>query len=149
MALISAAAERIDLRTALTIDGGVMSGGFGRSQAVENANEFACLGLLRRPFQACKTSTPGSNPGGASNSPKDFEDRSRRGAAIRASSELIVSLFVGLLLIGRARDGELRDRADLLDAESIRVEQRLGNAINLSLNSRVAQERDGFRLEIE
>jgi hypothetical protein len=42
------------------------SGGFGRSEAAEKANEFVISGLFWKVCQACKTSTPGSNPGGAS-----------------------------------------------------------------------------------
>jgi hypothetical protein len=49
------------LTVALTI-----GGGFGRSQAVEKANEFVISGFFRDARQVCKTSTPGSNPGGAS-----------------------------------------------------------------------------------
>jgi hypothetical protein len=43
------------------------SGGFGRSEAAEKANEFVISGLFWKVCQARKTSTPGSNPGGASN----------------------------------------------------------------------------------
>jgi hypothetical protein len=86
MTLISALRQDVStsrraLTIALTIDGG-----FGRIRAVpggRKSNEFAISGLFGDACQVCKTSTPGSNPGGASNFLKESE--AHRSAGCRSS----------------------------------------------------------------
>ena len=45
------------------------SGGFGRMRAAELLSKIANIAAFREAGEVCKTSTPRSNPGGASNFP--------------------------------------------------------------------------------